>query len=184
MADQLDQPLRTAVDFLEANGYRYAIIGGIALTYWGVVRTTYDVDIKVVVPGLDYAAIRSALRSAFPDTARQAAPQNPLIVSVAIQDVIVDFLLALPGYEEMIIEHAELGNLGSWSAWICSAEDLIIQKVVAGRGKDWPDVESLLATRGYLLDTAYIEDWLGQFAEALQKPELLSEYHRILRKTL
>ena len=54
MADQLDQPLRTAVDFLEANGYRYAIIGGIALTYWGVVRTTYDVDIKVVVPGLDY----------------------------------------------------------------------------------------------------------------------------------
>ena len=70
MADQLDQPLRTAVDFLEANGYRYAIIGGIALTYWGVVRTTYDVDIKVVVPGLDYAALRSALRSAFPDMAR------------------------------------------------------------------------------------------------------------------
>ena len=183
MADQLDQPLRTAVNFLETNGYRYAIIGGIALTYWGVVGTTYDVDIKVVVPGLDYAAIRSALRSAFPDTARQTAPQNPLIVSVAIQDVIVDFLLALPGYEEMIIERAELGNLGSWSAWICSAEDLIIQKVVAGRGKDWPDVEALLATRGGSLDTAYIEDWLGQFAEALQKPELLSEYQRILSKT-
>ena len=183
MADQLDQPLRTAVSFLETNGYRYAIIGGIALTYWGVVRTTYDVDIKVVVPGLDYASIRSSLRSAFPDAARQTAPQNPLIVSVAIQDVIVDFLLALPGYEELIIEHAELGSLGRWSAWICSAEDLIIQKVVAGRGKDWPDVESLLATRGGVLDMAYIEDWLGQFAEALQKPELVSEFHRIVSKT-
>ena len=54
----------------------------------------------------------------------------------------------------------------------------------ARRGKDWPDVESLLATRGDLLDTVYIEDWLGQFAETLERPELLSEYHRIMRKTL
>lgn len=183
MADQLDQPLRTAVDFLETRGYRYAIIGGIALTYWGVVRTTYDVDIKVLVPDLDYASVRSALRQAFPGAMRQAAPQNPLIVSVTIQDVIVDFLLALPGYEERIIERAELGSLGDWSAWICSAEDLIIQKVVAGRAKDWPDVESLLAIRSDGLDTAYVEDWLGQFAEALQKPEILSEYQRTLSKS-
>jgi hypothetical protein len=182
MTDQLDPPLRTAVGFLESHGYRYAIIGGIALAFWGVVRTTYDVDIKVLVPGLDYASIRSALRNAFPIPTRQAAPQNPLIVSVAIQDVIVDFLLALPGYEEMIIERAELGSLGNWTAWICSAEDLIIQKVVAGRSKDWPDVESLLAMRQGLLDTAYIEEWLGQFAEVLQKPELLSEFRRALSK--
>ncbi len=182
MTGQLDQSLRAAVDFLEAKGYRYAVIGGIALTYWGVVRTTLDVDIKVLVPGTDYVSARSELRGAFPDPARQEGPQNPLIVSVLIQDVVVDFLLALPGYEELIIERAELGSLGSWSAWVCSAEDLIVQKVVAGRGKDWSDVESLLATRGDVLDMAYIEDWLGQFAEALQKPELLAEYNSILYK--
>lgn len=183
MADQLDQPLRAAVGFLQSRGYRYAIIGGIALTYWGVVRTTYDVDIKVLVPRLDYGTVRSELQSAFLSPARQTAPQNPLIVSVDVHGVIVDFLLALPGYEELIIERAELGSLGGWSAWICSAEDLIIQKVVAGRSKDWLDVESLLATRRDRLDTSYIEDWLGQFAEALSKPELLSEFHRIMYKT-
>lgn len=48
----------------------------------------------------------------------------------------VDFLLALPGYEEKIIERAVQQDLGGFSAWICSAEDLIIQKVVAGCGKD------------------------------------------------
>jgi hypothetical protein len=32
------------------------------------------------------------------------------------------------------------------------------------------------------LDYAYIEDWLQQFAEALEKPELLDEYHKIVER--
>jgi hypothetical protein len=63
---------------------------------------------------------------------RPHLPENPLIVSVTIEGVIEGFLLALPGYEELIIERAVQHQLGDWSAWICSAEDLIIQKVVAG----------------------------------------------------
>jgi predicted nucleotidyltransferase len=66
--------------------------------------------------------------------------------------VIVDFLLTLPGYEEQIIERAIQRDLGGWSVWTCSAEDLIIQKAVAGRGKDWPDIEALLIERDGKLD--------------------------------
>ncbi len=94
----------------------------------------------------------------------------------------LDFLLALPGYEELIIQRAVQRDLGGWSAWICSAEDLIIQKVTAGRGKDWPDVESLLIERRGKLDEAYIADWLTQFAEALEKPEMLTDYQRLVAK--
>lgn len=182
MASQLDQPLRTAIRFLEDQRYRYAVIGGIALAYWGVVRTTYDVDIKVLVPELDYGVIRASLREAFPTSARHLAPENPLIVSVLIEDVIVDFLLALPGYEEMIVERAVLGDLDGLSTRVCTAEDLIIQKVVAGRGKDWPDVEALLMFQGDHLDAAYIEDILGQFADALDKPQMLEEYGELVHK--
>ena len=32
------------------------------------------------------------------------------------------------------------------------------------------------------LDEAYIADWLAQFAEALEKPEILREYQRLLAK--
>lgn len=49
MERRLEPPLHTAVAFLEEHGYRYAIIGGVALAHWGVVRATYDVDIKVLV---------------------------------------------------------------------------------------------------------------------------------------
>ena len=59
---------------------------------------------------------------------------------------------------------------------------MVIQKVVAGRGKDWPDVEALLIAQRGKLDEAYIEDWLAQFAEALEKPEMLVEYRRVVEK--
>lgn len=178
----LEPPLRAAVEFLEDHGLRYAIIGGIALSQWGVIRVTRDVDIKVLVPNTDYSAARIALHAAFPTSAHNQIPTNPLIVSVTIQDITVNFLLALPGYEELIIERAVRRDLDGWKAWICSAEDLIIQKVIAGRGKDWLDVEALLIEQRGKLDEAYVEDWLSQFAEALEKSEFLIDYHRLLEK--
>jgi hypothetical protein len=182
MEKQLEEPLQRAISFLENKGYRYAIIGGIALSEWGFVRITRDVDVKVLVPDMDYATVRELLRAAFPIRARAHVPENPLIVAVEIEGVIVDFLLALPGYEELIIERAVQRDLGSWLAWICSAEDLIIQKVVAGRGKDWPDVEALLIEQHGRLDEPYIEEWLSQFAEALEEPQLLTDYQQLVAK--
>jgi hypothetical protein len=88
----------------------------------------------------------------------------------------------LPGYEELIIEQAIRRDLGGWSVWICSAEDLIIQKIIAGRGKDWLDVEALLIEQGDKLDQAYIEDWLAQFADVLEKPEIMTEYQILLAR--
>ncbi len=179
MEGRLERALRKAVAFLESHGYRYALVGGMALSQWGVVRATYDVDIKVLVPDMDYSAIRAALRAAFPRRAREHLPRESLVIAVEIEGVPVDFLLALPGYEELIIQRAVRRDLGGWTVWICSAEDLIIQKVVAGRPRDWSDVEALLIEQQGRIDEAYIEGWLEQFAEALEKPELLTDYQHL-----
>jgi hypothetical protein len=183
LVQTLADPLRVAIRVLEQNGYCYAVIGGIALALWGIPRETLDVDIKVLVPNAEYPAARTILRTAFPKRARILAPSNPLIVAVEIQDVIVDFLLAVEGYENLIFERAVLHDLGGWSAWICSPEDLIIQKMIAGRSKDLPDVENILAVQGRKLDQTYIKSWLSEFAEVLEKPEILAEYERLLRES-
>ena len=137
---------------------------------------THDIDIKLLVPDTEYASFRLLLRKAFPQKAREHVPENALIVAVSVNNVIVDFLLTLPGYEELIVQHAVQQDLGEFSIWVSTAEDLIIQKVVAGHEKDWPDVEALLLEQWWKLDQAYIEDWLSQFAEALEIPELLTRY--------
>lgn len=61
MHEQPRMPLGKVVAFLENHGYRYAIIGGIALSQWGYLRFTYDIDIKVLVPNMNYAEVRAAL---------------------------------------------------------------------------------------------------------------------------
>ncbi len=182
MERRLEAAIRTVIRFLDRHHYRYALIGGIALAQWGVVRATYDVDIKMIVPNLDYVAVRQAIHAAFPEPARRELPRNSLIVAISVEDVIVELLLALPGYEELIIERAVSRDLGGWQAWICTAEDLIIQKVVANREKDWLDVEALLVERRGKLDEAYVEGWLNQFAEVLENPDLLPRYRRLVAR--
>jgi len=54
--------------------------------------------------------------------------------------------------------------------------------VIAGRSKDWQDIDGLLIEQHGKLDQAYIVDWLSQFAEALELTELLSEYERLFEK--
>jgi len=154
----------------------------VALPYWGAGRFTYDIDIKIIAPDLDTTKTRNLIQAAFPEETRIKAPDNPLIISVKIQGVVTDFLIALPGYEEQIIERAAKREMGGWFVQVCSAEDLIIQKVVAGREKDWLDVEMLLIEQHASLDYAYIIDWLTQFADALDDAELLGRYSALVEK--
>jgi predicted nucleotidyltransferase len=182
MDKQLESSFREVIGFLEKGGYRYAVIGGIAVAQWGFPRATNDVDIKVLVPNTDYAGMRAALLKRFPERARIDAPENPFIVAVTMGEVIVDFLLTLPGYEEQIIDRAVRRDFGGISAWVCSIEDLIIQKVVAGREKDWLDLEALLLEQYGKLDEHFIENWLEQFAEALEKPEILAKYRQLVER--
>ena len=72
MEKELEAPLRQSIGVLEKYSYRYAIIGGVALAQWGVVRATYDVDIKILVPDLDFDGVRANLRTAFPIRARHS----------------------------------------------------------------------------------------------------------------
>jgi predicted nucleotidyltransferase len=66
----------------------------------------------------------------------------------------------------------------------CTAEDLIIHKAISEREKDWSDIEGVLIRQRENLDQAYIRFWLEQFAEALERPQLLDRYeclcHRIV----
>lgn len=179
MEDPLREALHQAVSFLERHGYQYAVVGGIANQRWGRARFTYDVDIKVLVPDTEYPRVRNAIRAAYAERARPRVPENPLIVDTKIGRVTVDFLLTVPGYEENIVTRAILCDLDGLNVRICSPEDLIIQKAIAGRTQDWQDIEGILIEQHNHLDSAYIEDWLRQFVEALDQPEILERYGQI-----
>ena len=57
------------------------MIGGIALSQWGVIRVTRDIDFKVLAPDTNYDNVSSLLYKNFPEKARLDIPENPLIIS-------------------------------------------------------------------------------------------------------
>lgn len=182
MEQKLKRALQQSVSFLHRNGIKYAVIGGIANQYWGRARFTFDVDIKVQVPETDYDTVRGKIRSRFPNRARPHTPENPLIVDVMIADVAVDFLLAIPGYDENIIARAISCEIEKSFFWMCASEDLIIQKAIAGRPRDWEDIEGILIEQQDKLDYTYIHGWLEQFVDALESPETMEKYREIRDK--
>jgi hypothetical protein len=91
-----------------------------------------------------------------------------------------DISLGLPGYEEEAVARALMHELGEGrSVRLCSAEDLIIHKALAGRPQDVLDIEGIVARQGSALDVGYVRRWLAEFERISGDPEVTARFERI-----
>ena len=80
----------------------------------------------------------------------------------------IDVMLADTVIDESAIERAHAVTLfNDKTIRVCTAEDLVVYKMLSTRIKDRADVESVIQKQGEKLDKDYIEGWLTQFEEAL-----------------
>ena len=56
----------------------------------------------------------------------------------------------------------------------CSAEDLIVLKAFAARGRDWADIKGIIVRQAGTLDWRYIDAQLGPLAALKEAPEILT----------
>jgi len=173
--------------FLTQHKIPYAIIGGTALPRWGEPRFTTDVDLTVVTSLEEGVApfvrlMLTRFESREPD-ALAFARQNRVLKLRAANQCDIDISLGLPGYEAKMLERAVDYELGKGkTVRVCSAEDLIILKSVAGRPKDLIDAQGVILRQHGKLDAAYIRKWLTQFDEVLPEPHALQDFERLWRK--
>jgi len=74
------------------------------------------------------------------------------------------------------IDRASAWSWGEGPALItCSAEDLVVHKVFAGRDRDWGDVEGILARQYGKLNIGQNRDELGPLLELKEEPEALTK---------
>jgi hypothetical protein len=169
--------------FLTARGIPYAVIGGIAVQRWGQPRLTRDVDLTVLVPGGREEALLHELVAAFP-------PRLENAVTFALEHRVLpvhvpggseaDISLGLPGYEEHVIARAVDYDLGDGrQVRLCSAEDLIIHKALAGRPQDVVDIEGIVARQGAALDVAYVRQWLRALEDLSDDPQVPARFEAI-----
>lgn len=164
----------------------YAIIGGLAVQVWGQVRLTADADLSVAAPLTTGAApLVRLITEHFPS--RSADPvdfagKTRMVLITASNGVEVDISLALPGYEDQLFSRAVDYEIDPGkSIKLCSAEDLIIHKAVAGRPQDVIDIQGVVKRQGKKLDAAYIRRWLKDFSDVLANGDILKRFETAWR---
>lgn len=180
--EQLFQSVADVQLRMEQAGLPSVVIGGLAVGAWGEPRLTRDADLKVLARRDERSRILQILADftplhADPDEAFRrhgvAFFQDPIGTRI-------DVMLAETSFDETAIGRARTVEIQpGLPLRICSAEDLIVYKMVSLRLRDRVDVEGIIRRQGDQLDDTYVEDWLRQFEQALDDSTLISEYRRL-----
>lgn len=156
-------------DFCRARDWRFCIIGALAVQRWGEPRLTQDVDLTVVTGfGAEpqyVAELLQRFRGRIP-TAREFAIAKRVLLLLSSGGIPIDVALGALPYEERVVARASPYAIQeSVALTTCSAEDLVVLKVFAGREKDWLDVEGVVVRRAESLDRALIRRELKPLLE-------------------
>lgn len=181
------QALADVKEFLDRHGIKHMVIGGIANAVWGRPRATRDADFKILTGDfsidqlVDLIGCHFRYRISDPHSFAHRTYVLPIYSSNGID---VDIILGFLPYEEQAIAISIPTEQQGFSFPVCTAEDLIIQKAISEREKDWEDIDGVLKRQGEKLNQEYIRRWLSVFAETLDKPQLLARYEELVKKVI
>ncbi len=166
-------------------GINWYVGGSMASTAHGVLRTTQDVDFVVALRLEHIDLLVSALESEFYIDAlairRAIFGQSSfnLIYLGTMYKADIFMLKDTPFAQEQMRRRQQIalpGEEGETIAWVCTAEDIVLQKLLwyqKGGGvseQQWRDVQGVLQVQAQALDQAYMQHW----ARELGLTELLT----------
>ena len=144
--------LQTALEvqaWLLSKQWRFCVIGGVALQRWGQPRVTQDVDLTLLTGFGGEEIFVDELLTAFAPrigNAREMALRSRVVLLQDASGVGIDIALGAVPFEERAIDRASWFELEHGQKLLtCSAEDLVVHKLFAGRPRDWADLEQILA---------------------------------------
>jgi len=171
---------------LAAAGIDSVVIGGIAVSVWAKPRTTLDVDLKILLHRDQAQQLLDLLPPDYTplqDHPLQALQRHGILFIKDMTGIRIDVQLADVSFDEAAIQRARAIELASGvMAQVCTAEDLIIYKIISTRAQDHVDVESIIRRQGDALDDRYVLKWLRLFEQALDDSTLISNYQRLRQK--
>src|SRR5208282_792849 len=168
---------------LNRSGVTYYLTGSMASNYWGIPRTTHDLDFVVQLPPSAITAIMQAFSGDFyiEEAAVRAAFQPPhQFNAIDTRSALkVDFWLPKPEPfdREMLRRRVRITLFGE-PAWIATAEDVILHKLVWNRispsDRQLGDAAGVMAVQTGALDINYLKQWAQELKLTGELEKLLS----------
>ncbi len=168
---------------LNRSDMTYYLTGSMASNYWGIPRTTHDLDFVIQLPASAVSKIVSAFTPDFyiEEAAVRAAYQPPhQFNAIDTRSALkVDFWLPKPEPfdREMLRRRVHVTLFGEL-AWIATAEDVILHKLVWNRispsDRQLGDAAGVMAVQAGALDKNYLKHWARELKLTGELEKLLS----------
>lgn len=168
---------------LNRAGITYYLTGSMASNYWGIPRTTHDLDFVIQLPSSAIAKIVSAFSpDYFLDEASVRAAYQPPHQFNAIDTrsaLKVDFWLPkTTAFDREMLRRRIRVTLFGEPAWITTAEDSILHKLVWNKitpsDRQMGDAAGVVAVQGDKLDRPYLMRWAEVLGVSVELDRLLS----------
>ena len=168
----LTQQLHSVLESLEIP---YYLGGGLAAAVWGEPRVTTDADIVLSLAANHRLTIEGLIRRLEslrfycpPAAVEEVIAGVGKTISVTHMETTNNADLIIPNPEPFEASQMErrvlLSDLGQ-PFWVCTAEDIVLQKLVWSRRsrseKQWRQILGVLKAQSSSLDFEYLDDWAG-----------------------
>lgn len=175
----LEQALVRLARFLKAKKIPYMVIGGVANLFWGVPRTTLDIDITIQVKEDSRKRLASEIKHQYHLRVKNPVAfieQTNVLPLEDANGVRIDLIFAKLPYEFKAIRRSKPMRVqGEWIQ-VCTPEDLIVHKIISDRPRDREDIQGIISSAKDRLNKRYLDPIVKELAKALAKPELLKFY--------
>jgi predicted nucleotidyltransferase len=184
----LKRLLATVAKELDKAGISYMITGGQAVLAHGEVRVTKDIDVTIGVGSEGLAEVEKAAKkmklAALTENSREFVGKTLVLPLIHPSSGIrVDFIFSDTEFERRAIKRAVKITIGNYSVSVISLEDLIVEKIFAGRPRDLDDAANLMRIHPNLgkkrviselqkFDKMLDTDFSGMFGKLVKKTPL------------
>jgi hypothetical protein len=190
------QPIQTLVvvaQCLEELGISYCVGGSFASSFYGVPRSTNDVDLVVDLRSEHVRPLVDALADDFmidEEAVREAIASGRSfnVVHFTTLDKIDLFVVGDRPWSQRQMERRQVASLGDQAAasiFMASPEDVILSKLAWYRrggevsDRQWQDLLSVFVVQGDALDRAYLQNWATDLGVADLLTRAVEEAGRI-----
>jgi hypothetical protein len=147
----LHQALRKIISVLENLGVPYALIDGLALPFYEIVRATEELDLLVLISPPDMARLAQQIQAyGLSACARKASLGDPVLGVVVVEvpveggQLACDLLLPSARWQSEAIRDARTFEVEELAVRVVQARDLFLLKLHAGGPQDLLDASQLL----------------------------------------
>jgi hypothetical protein len=161
-------------------GVPYMIIGGLANAIWGHPRATLDIDVTIWALDDQVEAIIALIEKkykALVDSPTDFVAKTRVLPVQNSEGLRIDFIFGALPFEKDAIDRAVEKKVGNNAIRFCSAEDLILFKIISERYQDLEDVRGILRVQKDELDFQYLEPRIEELASLLEKPGIKTNWN-------